>query len=79
MLCSSLSDSEKDQLDLERVVSASLEILELDIKVRWFARCLFCSRISIVLFTLRFVNISANTFMSLTLRAVILCIFIAIS
>ena len=33
MLCSSLSDSEKDQQDLEKVVLACLEILELDVKV----------------------------------------------
>ena len=49
MLCSSLSDSEKDQQDLEKVVSACLEILELDVKVRWFARYLFCLRIDKVL------------------------------
>ena len=35
MLCSSLSDSEKDQQDLERVVTACLEILELDVKVHF--------------------------------------------
>ena len=33
MLCSSLTDSEKDQQDLERVVSACLEVLDLSLKV----------------------------------------------
>ena len=39
MLCSSLSDSEKDQQDLEKVVTACLEILELDVKVCLVSDC----------------------------------------
>lgn len=33
MLCTSLTDSAKDQEDLERVVSACLDVLKLDVKV----------------------------------------------
>lgn len=41
MLCSSLTDSENDQQDLERVVNACLDVLNVSLKVSLVYCCLF--------------------------------------